>query len=102
MSEESYSYVDEYNDEKIIDDPNLLTEEKEVFIHLDPQTGKATIESDKSTIVKNLLNHKEAKIKELRKYDGKIVGGSFEVAIGCIKIQKFSRANNYLSNVVSR
>lgn len=97
-----YSYVEEYNGEDVKEDPNLTRKEKDVFIRLDHITGEAIVESNKASIIRRLLRHDEAKIKRLRKFEGYIVGGTFRVPIGCIKISKSSRATNNLSSVVGR
>ncbi len=98
----SYDYVEEYDDERIIDDPNLESWEKEVFIHLRPfEDGKAIVDANKTSIVRGLINHDEAEIKQLRKYDGNIVGGKLYIPIGLVKIKQYSRSTDQLSRVVS-
>lgn len=99
----SYDYVKKYNGEKVQSDPNLIQSEREVFIYLWPsENGNAIVEANKTSIVRGLINHNEASVKRLRKYNRKVVGGTFYIPIGCIKIQKHSRNTNHLSRVVSR
>lgn len=103
----SYNYVEQYKGEDVKGDPNLKACEKDVFIHLWPlekengNKGNAIVVANKTSIVRGLINHNEAKIKTLRKYNGNIVGGIFYIPIGLVKVKKYSRNKNHLSRVVS-
>lgn len=98
-----YEYIVKYEGETVRDDPNLTPEEKETFMLVveEGNENKVKVESDKRAIVAGLLRHDHAKIIQLRKYGGVVVGGSFELPVGCLKIQKNKRKNDNLSLVVS-
>lgn len=86
----SYTYTEEYNGEKVTDDPNLTSYEREVFLRIDLNNEEVKVESDKGIIIRKLLAHKKADILELRRLNGKIVGGSFRLPLSYIELLRKS------------